>query len=374
MIYLTGLITSITVFIYALVSLLLNLGLSKKPKKTANLARVTLLIPARNEQELLPLCLDSLIALDYPSSLLEVYILNDDSSDNTREIALSYTEKYDHFYLYDVQPDKRLTGKMNALSQGIKISSGEIILVTDADCQVPPGWVREIVSYFTDRVGLVAGMTLLSHNSPEERIYDRLQTLDWIFLQGIAAGTAGIGLPVSILGNNFAFRKKAYEEIGGYDALGFSLTEDMVLLKTMIDKTAWRVRYSLWPASAIYSKPLKTIKDFYHQRMRWITGGLKVTIWGIFLMLLSLLSHILILLLFILDIDSVANLRNIAVLLSVDFLLVFRLLKRFQLKRLAIYFPLFEVYYFVYSLLFAFFTFIPSPVKWKGRKYKTSDF
>jgi cellulose synthase/poly-beta-1,6-N-acetylglucosamine synthase-like glycosyltransferase len=268
-----------------------------------------------------------------------------------------------------VAKDDKLLGKMNALSQGIKKSTGEIILVTDADCIVPPGWIKEIVSYFKDNIGLVGGMTLLSQGSSQERFYDLLQAVDWIFLQGIAAGSAGIGLPVSVLGNNFGFRRKAYEEVGGYDELGFSLTEDMILLKAIVSTTDWQVIYPLSPVSAIYSKPVENLKQFYHQRKRWITGGKEAPIWGLFLMILSMVTHLFVFLLFFVSALNLPNLLIVGILFLSDFIFICRLLNRFNLKKLLIYFPVYEIYYFSYTLIFAILMTLPTQISWKDRSY-----
>ena len=67
-----------------------------------------------------------------------------------------------------------MRGKANALAQGIRQSSGEILMFTDADCIVPPRWVRKTVQYFTDEVGIVGGFTLLKAN----RTFEGIQSLD----------------------------------------------------------------------------------------------------------------------------------------------------------------------------------------------------
>ena len=120
------------------------------------------------------------------------------------------------------------------LSNGTRIIiSGEIILVTDADCQVNPGWAEAIVAHFTPETGMVGGVTLLEYPKDDSGFWARLQALDWLFLQAIASGMTGAGRPVSILGNNFAFRRAAYDETGGFRRIGFSLTEDMALMQAI---------------------------------------------------------------------------------------------------------------------------------------------
>ena len=133
--------------VYFLVSLILHAGLSSKILKIKTKPTVSILIAARNEEMLLPKCLESLTKIDYPLEKLKIYIINDSSKDATEEIAKEYTNRYKHFQLINISNKlPGLDGKMNALCQGIDHTDGEIILITDADCIVPPNWVSDMVS------------------------------------------------------------------------------------------------------------------------------------------------------------------------------------------------------------------------------------
>ncbi len=331
---------------------------------------ISILIPARNEEKYLAACLDSLTKITYPVSMTEVIILDDRSEDNTAAIARSFCEKHEHIRLYRVAEDSDgLTGKMNVLKQGIDQSSGDIICVTDADCEVSPGWADGLVSYFTERTGMVGGVTVLSRPGTSESVFSRVQALDWLFLQGVASGAAGSGFPTSILGNNFAFRKQAYQETGGFEKIGFSVTEDMVLMQAIRKLRSWQIKYPLSPRTQIYSQPEKSLSQLFSQRMRWISGGLIGPLSGWIMMLTAFLAHLLPLLVFILT--KPGTLILIAILLPIvsDLSFILRPLSR-KINRadLLKYFTVFEIYYYIYTTLFAVLSLLPIKIRWKNRK------
>jgi cellulose synthase/poly-beta-1,6-N-acetylglucosamine synthase-like glycosyltransferase len=362
---------SITI-VYFLIGFFIHVGLSKKYQRTSHKPKVTVLIAARNEEATISSCLDSLWKQDYPAELLQIIVINDRSSDNTRQIILEHKNRKSILKLIDISQDLNgLMGKMNALAQGIDHADGEIILVTDADCRVPVGWITEMVSYFTEKIGLVGSLTVIAHPENEKtgKIFDNIQTLDWFFLQAIASGTAGIYFPVSVLGNNFGFRKSVYDVIGGFASIGFSLTEDMALLNSIIKKTDYKIAYPLQSGSMIQSLPLNHIRDFFQQRKRWLFGGKKAPLWGWILMFTSFIAHLLIVLNLALTNFTIPVITGFAFIAGVDLSLIWRVVKKSGSKKLIRYFIPFEVFYFFYSLLVALTMILPGKIYWKERSF-----
>src|SRR5713101_3554770 len=154
------------VLLYLLQMIVLRIGLER-----ADRARrleeyeptVSVIVAARNEEHCIQQCIDSLLKLEYPREKLEITIVNDGSTDRTREIAEMSTDNSAALKVISaMQGEGNLRGKANAISQGIDASSGEILMFTDADCTVPERWVKETVRYFDNGVGVVGGFTLLN--------------------------------------------------------------------------------------------------------------------------------------------------------------------------------------------------------------------
>ena len=198
--------------------------------------KVSIVVAAKDEEKKLPACLDSLLKLAYPRDLLEIIIVNDQSNDSTPSIIDDASKNFIGVKRVDAIESSMLRGKANALSQGIDKATGEFIFLTDADCIVPPSWITETLKYFDENTGIVGGVTLISQT--DKSIYG-IQAIDWSFLLTIGAGAATLGKPVACLGNNLVFRKKAYDEIGGYRKIKFSVTEDFALFKAVASSGKW---------------------------------------------------------------------------------------------------------------------------------------
>lgn len=362
------LVVAITYFVIALI---IFRGLLKKYRRSEEKPKISILIPARNEEKYLPACLDSIAGITYPPHLTEVIILDDRSEDHTNEIAGQYCKKYSHFHSYTVRNDATgLSGKMNVLNQGIHHASGEIILVTDADCEVSPGWADALVSYFTAQTGMVGGITLLSKAQINEPIFFKIQALDWLFLQGVASGAAGSGFPTSILGNNFAFRKQAYLETGGFENIGFSLTEDMVLMQAIRRLKKWQIKYPLSSETEIFSQPAKSLNELLNQRRRWVSGGIIGPLSGWIMMITAFLAHFLPLIFFLLAKPTLLIYVSLLLPIVSDLFFILRpLARRIKKTDLLRYFTFFEIYYFFYTTIFTFLSLLPLKITWKSRRF-----
>ena len=114
---------------------------------------VAIIIPCRNEEQFIAACLNSLLAQDYPKNKIEILIIDGASTDSTREIIQSYSQKDNRIKLFD-NPRKHTPISMNV---GIKNAEGDLITKTDAHTIYPPDYVSKCVHYLeeykTDAVG-----------------------------------------------------------------------------------------------------------------------------------------------------------------------------------------------------------------------------
>ncbi|NOX88068.1 MAG: glycosyltransferase, partial [Calditrichaeota bacterium] len=261
-------ITLIFAILYLTIALILLAFPQPKARKVKARVRVAVLIAMRNEQEYIADCLTSLSRQDYDPAFFDVFILDDRSADRSPEIARKFTRRFSNFHLISVKNDlPGLKGKMNVLAQGLKLIDHELVLITDADCAAPKTWISRMVSYFSPGVGMVGALTVLypfdeiAVSDPQKNLFAKVQALDWIFLQTLASANSNAGKPITILGNNFAFRKKTYEQVGGFEAIGFSVTEDFALMEAVRKKTSWKIIHTLDPENSIYSHPSPDLRS-----------------------------------------------------------------------------------------------------------------
>ncbi len=364
------LITASIITLYALAVLFLFYGIQRRnDTQTSHQPFVSVLIAARNEEKNLPDCLQALMHSDYPADKFEIVVVDDRSSDATRELAENFSRTYANVRAIPItQRLVNMSGKASALCQGMARARGEIILMTDADCAPPATWISQMISYFTPEVGLVGGFTLLTPCKQNNSMFTRIQTLDWVYLLAVGAGAAGLGKPLSIIGNNFAFRRAAYDAVGGYEKIGFSIIEDFALMRAINGQTKWRVIFPIDARTTMVSKPARDWRGFYEQRQRWAAGGKEVGMLAGIFMLLAFLGHLASFVAWLVSIPLA--LICLFILVSSDLLLLWKAAARLERKDLLKVFPFFEMYYFFYSFAFAPTVLLPATVRWKGVQYR----
>jgi cellulose synthase/poly-beta-1,6-N-acetylglucosamine synthase-like glycosyltransferase len=332
------------------------------------LPTVSIVIPARNEEAQIGVLLDSLLQVDYPPELLQIVVANDQSTDRTREIAQSYAERFEcRFDIREVQdePEVNLRLKTRALCQGLDRATGEIILMTDADCIIPPDWARTMASYFTPGVGMVCGTTIPQESAGSHGLLTQFETLDWLFLLGASSGLAGLGSPKGVIGNNFSIRRSTYEELGTFRALERTDPYDDLALMNAVSGTGSRVVFPADKGLLIFTKPTESLYEIARQRRRWLIG-IKETGWlGKTVIGLGFVAHISAIFWFLL----VGWWAAIPVLLLVlgDACVLTPMMFRYEKARLAWLLPFYPFFAAVYVLLAVFVILRGGEFVWKGR-------
>lgn len=283
---------------YVILILLLYRGLFfLKPGKNKIQYDVSVVIAARNEQENIGSCLEALSHQSYPAERYEVIVVDDRSTDRTVAIVADYGKKHSRIKLVQIeQLPPGVSPKKHALEKGIGIANGEIILTTDADCVPQPGWIAGMVSYFKPAVGLVAGFSPLV-KAEGATIFSRLVTLDSLSLAAVAAGSFGLGKPLTCNGRNLAYRKAAFQAIDGFKAIQHLISgDDDLLLHQLRQKTDWQFRYAIDPETIVRSKAPPDFRHLANQRIRHASKGryysswLKLSLAAVYLFNLILLA------------------------------------------------------------------------------------
>jgi cellulose synthase/poly-beta-1,6-N-acetylglucosamine synthase-like glycosyltransferase len=351
--------------VYAVQFITLTFGIRRAPSEpySEETPRVSVIVAARNEEETIESCIISLIHNDYPDHLKEIVLINDSSTDGTADIMNRYAQNYDNI-IYVYAETGSLRGKANALAEGIKKSTGQIYLFTDADCVVPTRWIRKQVSYFSQDTGVVGGFTRLRAGT----WFAGMQALDWFFLYTVAAAFTGFNRPVTAVGNNLCVRKEAYNDTGGYEKLPFSVTEDYILVHAIKKTGGWTVRFPLDPETLVVSKPCHDIKSLYRQKHRWATGGGDVEPAAFFFFAPVFLFYTLIVLFPLAGI--VPAFTALMIKTGVDCILLYKPLKTLKALDLYKFIFHFELLHIAYVLLLPFQILFGKKVIWKERSYE----
>jgi len=240
--------------LYVGLLLLFWVGIKRTASATSpGLPSVTVVVPAHNEAGNIPACLDALAAQDYPLDSLEVVLVDDRSTDGTAEVARSWVDRLPGLRILTTETQRLSCPKKNALEHGIRGSRGDLILTTDADCLPPPTWISATVRCFGADVGMVIGHApLLSAGGPLAGVL----SLQSLVVSALAAGSAGVGLPLTCSGRNLAYRRQTFDEVGGFEPIGHIRGgDDVLLMRRVSTRTNWRVRFNPEPTGGVPSVP-----------------------------------------------------------------------------------------------------------------------
>ena len=351
-----------------LIAIALTVSRAKHTSRRDYRPRVSVIIAARNEEPNIGSCLDAASRLTYPKEMLEVIVIDDRSEDRTSSIIAAYAERFPFIKRISAVPGSgQLQGKMNAVTQGIDVSRGEILMFSDADCRMPDDWVEETVKYYVDEgVGLVAGFTSLVGKGGLAAV----QALDWFGLFSVAAGATQMGFPVTAVGTNLSVRRAAYDEVGGYRKIPFSVTEDYALFHAVTTQTSYLARFPLDARTLVESKPCATWKDLYRQRKRWLTGGRGMDLKYLGIFVLVYLMNLL-LLLGIFFLPTLPYVLALLAKIAADLIVALPSLITFRRLPLVRYFLHYEFYFILYVVYFPLIVLLGRHIIWKERSLRS---
>ncbi len=330
---------------------------------------IAVMVAFRNEEHQILRCVEALKRLDYPRDCLSVYLLDDQSSDRSADIVREAIAG--HSYMRYVPIDHTLpglNGKMNAVAQGIKMTDAELIATTDADCAPNPQWLKELSSHFDASTGMVSGFTIIAGGAGSSLLH-KMQQVDWVFIQSLAVGAANAGKPISVIGNNLMYRRSLYTALGGYEQIGFSVDEDHALMKQIVGKTHYGVRYLDNPDSIVASTAYDRFMDFVNQRVRWARGGMNARPFAWLVVGTSFIAHWLIPLLFFSGHYNLITGTTIGMIIGVDYMMLKRHMRKLGLEHLRSSIIRYEVFQLVYTALIALIAPFKRRITWKGRSY-----
>ncbi len=226
---------------------------------------VSFIVPAFNEEISIKETIEHIFSIGY-DYLLEVIVVNDCSTDRTKEIVESLLENNPKLKL--INNKKNLGNAAASQNVGLKYAKGELIAIVDGDSFPDKLSINKMVGYFDDlKVGAVT-CTVLVRN--KNHFWEKLQAIEY---QAIAFARKLLEFVDAIYvtpGPLALYRKKALLKIGGFDEN--NMTQDI--------EVTWHLAYSGWKrkmclSTNVTSLAPKKLKAWWKQRRRWNVGGLQ---------------------------------------------------------------------------------------------------
>lgn len=230
---------------------------------------VSIIVPAYNEGITLRNSIESLLSLDYKN--YEVIIVNDGSTDNSKEVAESFVGYQNgvHNKVKISLINKANSGKAKALNAGIQYSEAEFILCMDGDTILSTATLKNSVRHFVDpNVGAVAGNVKVQNR---KKWLTDLQALEYVEGLNLARSAQGHIKMVNIIpGPIGMFRKEVLSEVGFYSSDTFAEDADITL---KILSLGWKIEYE--PNACALTEAPVTVHQLLKQRYRWTRGILQ---------------------------------------------------------------------------------------------------
>jgi peptidoglycan-N-acetylglucosamine deacetylase len=225
--------------------------------------RVSILVPAYNEEKKIKFTIESLKKVKYDN--IEFIVINDGSKDNTSKMVKEGVGNDKRFRFIDRKQNK---GKAASLNEGIKHSTGEFIATMDADSVVEPKMFQKVLPYFHDKkVGAVTVSVLVKNpKSFLHKIFEFEYVIGLsLFLKTFSTFDAIFVTP----GPFSVYRKTVLEEIKGFDE--GNITEDLEIAYRL-QRKHYRIENCM--DAHVYTILPPTFRQICIQRKRWYSGAI----------------------------------------------------------------------------------------------------
>ncbi|MDP4249863.1 MAG: glycosyltransferase [Bacteroidota bacterium] len=342
-------------------------------KRSAHLLKVSIIIPARNEELHIGDCLGSIFNQSYPAAQIEVIVVNDFSTDNTASVVEQTAGRAILLNLHQFAEENSLNAhKKKAIETGIAHASGELIVCTDADCTAGPEWIETLVqSYLKNDYKILAAPVKIETDGSLLSIF---QALDFISLQGITGAAIHKNLYPMANGANLAYGRAAFYSVDGFKGIDHIASgDDMLLMAKMQARFPGKAGYLKNSKAIVSTEPADSLIAFFQQRIRWAS---KISHYGhpaIFITLALVYTlNVCLLLLFFLSFKYDSWHWLIAFLMFktfAEYFFVSKVAAFFQQRALMSYFILCQPFHIIYTVAAGTFG-VFGKYSWKNRRVK----
>ena len=242
------------------------------PKVGSKVPLVSVIIPARDEEDRIGNCLQAVLEQDYPD--FEVMVVDDRSSDRTAEIVETFSQNDRRVHLVKGKPlPSGWAGKCHAIHQGVEKARGEWLLMLDTDTYLKSGCLSATVSDAMDKkADLYTIIFEAKCQSFWEKVVQPLFFQFMLIVLPIYKINDPAGKEAAAPGPYLLFRRSAYEAIGGHAGMKDEVVEDLMLARKIKEQG-----FKLYIANAVeqvISYRRIGLKEIWHGWSRVFYSGI----------------------------------------------------------------------------------------------------
>ena len=231
---------------------------------------VDILIPAHNEGVVIKDTIEAMVTIDYPGNL-QIYILNDNSSDDTGEITDAFANAYKNVHHINV-PSGEPRGKSRVLNYGLSISDSKYYCVYDADNQPERQALVKLVAIAETQEKAAGAVGYVRTMNESASWLTRMISIEFqVFQLLMQSGRWQLFKTGSLTGTNMLVKRAVIEELGGYDP--YAIAEDAELTLRITQKGYY---LPIVPQSITWEQEPETLGVYLKQRTRWLQGNLYI--------------------------------------------------------------------------------------------------
>lgn len=232
--------------------------------------KISVIIPARNEENNIGNLLEALQNQMYSKDLYEVIVIDDHSTDNTATIV----KQFSFVQLIQLKEEKINSYKKKAIETGIAAANGDLIVTTDADCLPTSDWLRTIAGFKEEKKAVFIAAPVVTDCNPS--LVQVFQAMDFMVLQGITGAVVDKRQLSMCNGANLAYDRKAFFEVNGFSGIDdIASGDDMLLMYKISKKYPDGIHYLKSDQAMVSTQAVKSWKEFFHQRIRWASKAMK---------------------------------------------------------------------------------------------------
>jgi len=328
--------------------------------------RFSILVPARNEEHTIEKCLSDILAQQYPTSLYEVIVINDHSTDNTAAVVQSVIARHPQHQVKLLQMHElkeQVVLKKAGITAGVNTSAYEYIILTDADCERENNWLKAINSFLvTTKAKFVYAPVLFKATT----LFEKIQSLEFAGLVAIGGAAIELKNPNMCSAANLVFEKKVFSEVRGYTGNENVATGDDEYLLHKVSKVyPGQVRFMKNREAIVTTSANQSLSALTEQRRRWVSKSAKyenryitAILVAAYLFNASIVYHLIF--------NPPAGLSLLIIKALTEGLFLWSVLKFFKRKQYILFLPLAEPFHILYVLIIGIWANLGA-YNWKGR-------
>ena len=329
-----------------------------------HLNEIVVIVPFRNEEKRIECLLNSILSSnELPKEFLFV---NDHSSD--KSVAL-ISEKLIGIPHRIIELPEGQEGKKHAIRFAIEQSNSQYILSFDADIEFNPNYFTNLKNLSEDDLYILPAIL------KAKKMHEHLYEVDLILVNAANCGIAGLKRPIMASGANLLYKREAFEKYDNFESHSHMPSGDDIYLLRDFRYNNAAIRLITGTDFSIETETPQSLKEFFHQRLRWIakTGDVKDTLstWLAIVQVILTIIFFSCLLFFVIQGEWKSALIFYILKTTIDLILFLPYFNRIKRMKSWLFIPIYELLFPIYSLVILCAMYVYKPV-WKGRRLDTN--